>query len=328
MAVVSVLMVFHRVTPFFLPAVRSVLTQTFRDLELVLVYNGTGLGVAPLGEWGRDPRVRLVCRPANDGIAVGHNTAFANSRGEYIALLDYDDIALPQRIERQLAVLQSEPRLGVVSSRAEAIDEQGRVIGPEFCLLGEREQHVYSAYTAPGVMPSCTGRREVFERFPYRPELVYAPDYDFIARAADVWPMRGVPEILTQYRHHRGQTTQLRSSQQIVAACMVRLLTARRRHGRAENLAGILAELGGWLREPLPLAEAYTRFAHLALCEGFAPLAVYHARKLLSVRHDVASCVTATRTLVGALRIAPGDRALLLRLFFTGPLRAHRLKPA
>jgi glycosyltransferase involved in cell wall biosynthesis len=328
MPAVSVLMVFHRVTPFLVPAVRSVLTQTFRDLELVLVDDGTGLGVEPLGEWGRDPRIQLVTRPTNGGIAKGHVAALAHARGDYFALLDSDDIALPDRIERQVAVLRAEPRLGLVSTRVEAIDERGQVTGPEFCLLGEQEQKIYTAYTAAGVTSSYAGRREVFLRFPYRLEFDCATDYDFFSRAAEVCPIRGIPEILTQYRRHPEQVTQQRASEQIAAACLIRLLTARRRHGRPEDLAGLVAEHGGWLRDPPTPAEAYARFARLALREGFAPLAVYHARKLLSVRRDIASCVRAARALAGALRIAPGDAALLLRLFFTGPLRAHRLKPA
>lgn len=328
MPAVSVLTVFHRVTPFLVPAVRSVLTQTFRDLELVLVDNGTGLGVGPLGEWGRDPRVRLVARPTNGGIAAGHNAALAQARGDYVALLDSDDVALPDRIGRQVAVLRAEPRLGLVSSRVAAIDEHDVVTGPEFCLLGEQEAYVYSAYTMPGITPSYTGRREVFERFPYRPELTYAADYDFMARAAEVWPMRGVPEVLTHYRHHGGQATRQCAGQQILEACAIRLLTARRRHGRPEDLTGIVTELGGWLRDPPALAEVYARFADRSVREGFARLAVYHGRKLLSVRRDLAAVARALRVFGAALRIAPGDAPLLGRLFFTGPVRAHGLKPA
>ena len=250
MPAVSFLMVFHRVTPFLVPAVRSVLTQTFSDLELVLVDNGTGLGVAPLGEWGRDTRIRLVTLAANGGIAAGHVAALAQARGDYFALLDHDDIALPDRIERQVAALRRDPRLGIVSSQVEAIDEQGRITGSEFVLLNEKDQHVYSAFNMPGITPSYTGRRDVFQRFPYRPELDCATDYDFFTRAAEAWPLAGVPEVLTQYRHHREQTSVQKGSQQILAACMIRILTARRRQGRPEDLAGLAAEFRGWIARP------------------------------------------------------------------------------
>jgi GT2 family glycosyltransferase len=85
MPVVSVVMYFHRVTPFLQPAVRSVLGQTFTDCELVLVDNGVGISAAALGESGRDPRVRLISLPRNVGIAGGHNAAVAAAQGEYNA---------------------------------------------------------------------------------------------------------------------------------------------------------------------------------------------------------------------------------------------------
>ena len=328
MPAVSVIMVFHRVSPFLSAGVQSVLDQTFRDLELVLVDNGTATGLTLLGELGRDPRIRLVSRPENEGIACGYNQAVAHARGEFIASIDYDDVALPQRIERQIEVLRAHPRLGLVSTLAERIDERGVVTGPEFALVSERDQYVFSAYTAPAMMPSYTGRREVFERFPYRTALSNACDYDFVSRAAEVWPICGVPEVLMHYRHHAGQTTNERAKAQILAACAIRLLTARRRAGREEDLAGMVAELGSWLGQPPPPAEAYARFAGWSLREGFASLAVYHARKLLSVRRDPAALWTAGRVLQAALRMEPRAAGLLSRLFFTGPLRAHGLRPA
>jgi glycosyltransferase involved in cell wall biosynthesis len=328
MPAVSVLMVYHRVTPFLGPAVQSVLAQTFPDLELVLVDNGTGAGVAPLGELGFDPRVRLVASPSNVGISRGHNLGLSHARGEYIALLDYDDIALPHRMARQVEALRADPRLGLVCSRAAAIDEAGVVMRPEFSLLGGKDQYVYSAYTTPAVTPTYTGRREVFERFPYRPEFPCAADYDFLSRVAEVCPLGGIPEVLLHYRHHAGQTTWQHASAQILNACMIRLVTARRRQGRAEDLAGVVAGVGSWLREPPPPARAYARFAGWSLREGFAVLAVYHARKLLAVRRDLRAGARAVWVLGSALRMAPREAALLLRLFFTGPVRAHGLKPA
>ena len=73
MPAVSVLMVFHRDTPFLRPALASALKQTFADFELVLVDNGTGLGADALGELGRDPRLRWVRLARNEGIPGGHN---------------------------------------------------------------------------------------------------------------------------------------------------------------------------------------------------------------------------------------------------------------
>lgn len=328
MPVVSVLMPFHRVTPHLWPAVQSILGQTLDRLELILVDNGTGAGLAPLEADGRDPRIRLVSLPENAGIAAGRNAAFAQSRGEFIALLDYDDIALPARLAKQVSLLRAEPSLGLVSCLADRIDGQGTVTGREFALLGEREQKVFSNYSMPAPAPSFTGRRELFERFPFRPELDLADDYDFVSRVAEVCAIRAVPETLLHYRHHDRQATQTRVADQCFGASVVRLLTARRRSGRAENFAQLRAALSSWFAAPPPRAVSYAHFARLCLQEKFPLLAVYHARRLLSVQRDPGAIAAALGIASRALRLAPRESGLLARMFFTGPLRTHGLRPA
>jgi len=325
---VSVLMMFHRVTPFLRPAVASVLQQTWPNLELVLVDNGTGAGLQPLGEYGADPRIRLVSQATNLGIAAATNAALARATGEFIALLDHDDIALPRRLELQVAALNADPALGLVSSWAEQIDANGRVIGREFALTEPRAQFVFSGYTNPAPAPSHTARRCVFERFPWRAEFTCAGDYDFFARAAEAWAMRAVPEVLLQYRCHPGQATRERHSAQVCEAAVARLLTARRRAGRPENFPQLVGEVRGWLDRPPPPAITFEHFARRCLQEGFPLLAVYHARKLLSQERAPAAVARALRIVTAAIRLAPGETGTLLRMFATGPLRTHGLRPA
>lgn len=328
MASVSIIVIYHRVIPYLRPAVRSLLDQTWRDLEVILVDNGTGAGLAPLGDYANDPRVRLVSLPANLGYSRGFTAGLGQSSGEFVSMMGNDDIALPARIERQVALLRAEPGLGVVSGLADMIDERGAVFGREFALVEERDQFVFSAYSTPSPSPTYTCRRAVFEQFPFRVEFDLAEDYDFLSRALEVWPMRGVPEVLVHYRYHPGQNTRQYHVEQILRACLIRLLTARRRHGREEDLAATLAEVGPWLHATPAIAAIYSRFATWCLRDGFASLAVYHARKLLSVRRDAAAVKTALGVYAAALRMAPREAVLLSRLFFTGPLRTHRLKPA
>jgi glycosyltransferase involved in cell wall biosynthesis len=325
---VSVLMVFHQITPFFEPAVRSVLEQTLGDLELVLVDNGTGLGLAPLGAAGRDPRIRLLALPENRGIAVGHNHAVAHARGEYIALLDYDDLARPTRLERQVAALEAHREIDLVSSQADTIDEGGRIVGHEFSLLQSEEQAAYTRFAPPVVTPAYAGRREIFVRFPYRPEFRLCGDFDALARMAEAVVMAGVPEVLLQYRHYPAQSSMAGRATRYVEECIIRLLTARRRAGRDEEFVPLLEEMRGWQETPPLAATLYAAFARRFLREGFPPMAVYHARKLLAVRRDGPACLEAVRVVVGALRAAPREVGSLLRLFFRGPVRALGLRPA
>jgi glycosyltransferase involved in cell wall biosynthesis len=322
MPVVSVLMAFHRDTPFLRPAIASVLGQTLSDLELVLVDDGTGLQSDALGEAGRDPRLRWLRQPRQMGIVAAHNAAVAVSQGEFIALLDHDDVMLPTRLQRQVARLRSEPNLGLVSSLAETIDESGRVVGSEFALTDADEQRTYTQYAAPVVTPAYTGRREVFRALPYRPEFPFAADFDFLARAAEQWRMVGVEEVLLHYRRHPVQTTQQHADAIERSRCEIRLLAARRRAGRPESLASVTQD------QPPPAFDSCRRMVQRCYAEGFHSLAIYHARRSVALRRSLASAAWACRHALRSLRRLDGvERRRGWQLLLRGPVKAHGLRP-
>lgn len=321
---VSVIMVFHRDQPFLRPAIASVLQQTMRDLELVLVDNGTGLAPDALGESGRDPRVKWIRLPRNEGIPAGHNAGVAAAAGEFIALQDYDDVSLPQRIERQLAVLRGDPGLGLVSALAERIDEHDRVDGNVFCLPDPSQHFSYTQYAAAVITPVALGRRAVFERWRYRPEFPFAADLDFQARFAESGRMAVMPEVLLRYRWYGAQTTQAKAAAIEQSRAAIQLTTARRRAGRPEELSGALAAV-----EATSAAEAWRRGAAAALAEGFYAVAAYQARRAFALERSARSAVAAGRLGWRAWQCAPKvEKRLVASMFFSGPVRALRLRPA
>lgn len=328
MPAVSVVMVCHRDTEWLRPAIASVFAQTLKDLELVLVDNGAGLSVQSLGELGRDSRLRWVQCPKNFGIPKGHNLGIAAARGEHIALLDHDDLMLPQRLERQVALLTAEPSLGLVASRAATVDQMGRIIGREFALLDGAMQHRYTQFGGPVVTPAYTGRRNIFQALPYREEFTWAADFDFLARAAEQFKFSASPEVLLHYRRHAGQTTVVQAASIAHEQCVIRLLTARRRAHRPENLLGAGQALEEARGAPRDVASMYAQSATDCLREGLVVLAVYHARKMLAIRRDISAVKTALEIYGAALRLAPREAGQLSRLFFTGPLRAYGFKSA
>ena len=318
---VSVLMAFHRVQPFLRPAVRSVLGQTCRDLELILVDNGTGAGLGALGDDGRDPRIRLISRATNGGIAAAHNDAVAASAGEFIGLLDHDDVALPPRFEQQVAALRASPSAGLVACGAEAIDERDRVLGPEFSLAGAADQFRYSAYAAPVVTPAYAGRRETFARLPYRGEFTFCADFDFLTRAAERQPFAAVPGVLLRYRHHPAQTTAENAGRIARERCVVRLLAARRRVGRAEG-DDWRALLAAAPKADASRANLMAEFSRRFLAEGFPVQAAYHARRCCAEERTPRAFFAAARLFARAWRRAGSARILTARMFFLGPVRA------
>jgi GT2 family glycosyltransferase len=324
MPVVSALLVFHRDTPFLRPAIASLLNQTWRDLELLLVDNGTGLSPDALGPLGSDPRIRWIRLPRNEGIVGGHNAGLAAARSEFIALLDYDDVAQPHRLERQIAHLRSAPQVGLVSSLADAIDAEGRVLGREFAILEPAAQRRYTQYALPFFSPGCTGRRELFAALPYRTGFAYAGDFDFVSRAAERTEFAVIPEVLLHYRHHAGQVTVTWAALAAAERCVVRLLTARRRAGRPEGTD--LLPVPGVTRHP---ADTCEDFARRCLAEGFATLAAYHARRMVAERRTPRDAFMAMRIFLQARGAAgAAERTAVTRMFFTGPVRSLGLRPS
>ena len=324
MPTVSVIMVFHRDTAHFRPAVASVLSQTFRDLELILVDNGTALPAAALGDLGRDSRIRWVRLPRNEGIPAGHNAGVAAASGEFIALADYDDVSLPHRVEAQVAALRGDASLGLVSALAERVDATGRVIGREFCLPDPADHRAYAPYATPIITQVAMGRREVLAAFPYRAEFPFAGDLDFQARVIERWRMAVLPEVLLRYRWYADQTTQQRGASIEGSRAAIQIFSGRRAAGRSENLTPTLATI----QADTP-AEIWRRGAQLCLAEDFFAFAAFQARRSFAWDRSLAGAWRAARLGWRAWRgAAPAERALVARMFFTGPVRALRLHPA
>lgn len=325
MPALSALMVFHRDTPFLRPAIASVLNQTFRDLELVLVDNGTRLTPEQLGELGRDPRLRWVRMPGNEGVARAHNAGIAVVRSDIVGLLDSDDIALPSRFEKQFAALQADASVGLISTLAVKIDEEGRFLGKnEFTLPRAEEHRVYGQFSAPLITPATMGRTAVFKALPYRPEFPFASDLDFQMRASECTPMRVLPEVLLHYRWHSTQITQSKYQSLEQSRCAIQLITARRRAGRAEDLAGALQ-----LTAAPRLAEVWRRGAARCTEEGFLVLAAFQARRSFALQRSPLAALHAVRLAYRAWRAAaPAERDQVRRMFLQGPIRALGLHPA
>jgi glycosyltransferase involved in cell wall biosynthesis len=122
-------------------SIASALAQTHRNLEVIVVDDGSSDNTeAVIAEIMRqDDRVRFVQQP-NRGVATARNTGFSNCMGDFIALLDSDDLWLPWKLELQLACMDQYPDLGMIWTDMEAVDAQGRVASPAYL------REMYSAW--------------------------------------------------------------------------------------------------------------------------------------------------------------------------------------
>lgn len=124
---VSVLMTLYNKGPFVAEAVRSVLQNTFTDLELLVVDDASTDGGLVNARAVEDPRIRIIESEHNTGRAAAANRGFDAARGDYVAVLDADDIAHPERLARQVAFMDANPQVGACGSAYQVLGDPSTV---------------------------------------------------------------------------------------------------------------------------------------------------------------------------------------------------------
>jgi sugar O-acyltransferase (sialic acid O-acetyltransferase NeuD family) len=122
---VSVLMASYNHEKYVAEAIQSALEQTLRDIELVIVDDGSRDGTVAAIKKFDDPRIRFVELGRNQGIAVAKTEALNMATGTYVAILNSDDAFLPEKLEKQVRVFRDNPEMGAVFTGVDVIDETG-----------------------------------------------------------------------------------------------------------------------------------------------------------------------------------------------------------
>ncbi len=177
--------------PFFnaeddLPdAIRSIFAQTHQDWELILIDDGSTDRSLDIARSVQDPRVRVVSDGRNLRLAARLNQIVDLAQTEIIVRMDADDLIAPERIERELAVLQAEPGIDLVSTGLVSIDRKGEPFGARshFADTVTRE-NLLRKQGAGIVHAAVVGRRAWFLRNRYDPSVPIAQDYDLWLRSS------------------------------------------------------------------------------------------------------------------------------------------------
>lgn len=193
-------------------AIESVLAQTFRDFELIVVDDGsledTGRMLAGFGD-----RLRTI-RQTNAGVSVARNAAAAQASGRYLAFLDHDDLWMPEKLEVMVPAFDAAPEAGMAYSSVRHLDESGEQRSSDDATVEVRSGRLFQEIFAREIRISTSSmmvRREVFAGIGgYDPALPVAQDYDLHLRIALRSPVLGVPRVLTAVRFTRGSGGQNR----------------------------------------------------------------------------------------------------------------------
>ena len=235
-------------------AMLSVLEQSFRDFELLVLDDGSVDASADIALRFGDPRVRLLRDGMKRGLAARLNQGIDAAAGRYIARMDADDVCFPDRFARQVARLNAESSLDLVACRALIFDDSGTATG---LALHRLSHEALCAQPWNGfylVHPSWMGRAGWFRRYRYQtPGLARAQDQELLLRAYPDSRFAVVDEILLGYRMEPIALRKILSARRYLLTAQIGRFAQRRQW---RNL--LLAALATGLKLPRDLLFATT----------------------------------------------------------------------
>ena len=237
-------------------AIDSILSQTMEELELIVVDDGSTDDTPELVRSVEDPRIRHLSLE-HMGISGSLNRGLSEARAPVVAIQDADDWSLPQRLERELAVLDAWPAVAVVGSRMREVDENGSELRPRTAFVaGEVNRALMRFNPIPN---SCAAfRREVaLGCGGYDPRYRYAMDYDLWLRIADDHNVFTLDEVLAVRRMGSENVAATRERAQIRESIRIRWEALHRRRS-PRGASGLLAPAISYLT-PLPAKRALRR---------------------------------------------------------------------
>lgn len=221
----SVILSVYNGADYLRAAVDSILSQTFRNFELILINDGSTDSSKEIIESYDDPRIRLI-NQENHGLVFSLNRGFSLAAGEYIARMDADDISSPSRLEKQMEVISSKPEVAVVGSFFSYIDEEDNHLDTVMASPTKDIDIKRSLYVAnPLAHGSTLIRKSVWKAVGgYIDTYKSTEDFELWRKIADLPKTKFaiVPEVLYWYRINpngiskRGEEIQQKNAEKII----------------------------------------------------------------------------------------------------------------
>ncbi len=201
---ISVVMpTYNTAVPILREAVDSILAQTFREFEFIIVDDCSISESREYLQGLSDPRIRLIRNETNLGVTKSLNIGFAAAQGKYIARMDDDDISLPTRFEKQYNYMESHPDVIACGTNVEFFGLHHQFTNNR---IADMEMYRISAVFAnPGPRhPTMFFNRELFQRYHilYDESLIYAQDYGLYVEITKHGRISLLPDVLLRHRIH------------------------------------------------------------------------------------------------------------------------------
>lgn len=241
----------------------SLRSQTMGDYELIIIDDGSDDGTSAILSKGAqvDHRIKLITNRRRSGMGFVFNQGIGLATADYVARMDGDDIAHPERLARQLDFLEANSGVVIVGSQIQLIDSLGALLGIRRYPLSDidlrRAMARYSPFAHPATMYR---RRAVLDLGGYDSRWAPAEDLDLWIRLSRVGELANLPDTLLSYRLHGESVTSRQGLRMQAQSARVRI-NGVKRHGLRMSFFDVVLATAQLFAAPLPYSKRMELFA-------------------------------------------------------------------
>jgi glycosyltransferase involved in cell wall biosynthesis len=219
---VTVIVPVYNAASYVRDAVLSLLTGTYRNVQIVALDDGSTDGSAQVLQDIHDSRLQLVSNPRNLGLIATLNRGLDLATGDYVARMDADDLSTPRRLEWQVAFLEQNPRVGLAGGWCRSFgDDRATIYRPP---ADHREIRTalfaYNVFIHGAMMLRSGFMREY--RLRYAVDAKHAEDLELWMRCVELANGANIPKVLLRYRVHANQVSSVHSAGQMATLEVLR----------------------------------------------------------------------------------------------------------
>jgi glycosyltransferase involved in cell wall biosynthesis len=214
---ITVLMPVYNGEKYLAEAIDSILNQTYKDFEFLIINDGSSDKTDEIISSYDDSRIRHIISDMNLGIIKSLNKGIKLSKGEYIARMDADDISCPERFNKQIQFMNTHPSIAVCGTFTEIFYCKSKKQQFFNLPIDNEAIKAHLFFNSPFVHSSVMFRKSTIDSniFYYNKKYIYAEDYELWCRISNCgYQLANIPQVLLNYRYHLNNISLIKSTQQ------------------------------------------------------------------------------------------------------------------